>query len=138
MNPEPIQGLRLLPDFISTFQEETIIEQILVSDWNTTLKRRTQHYGYEYSYDRKSTAKKTVDLPDWCMPVKKELEDFVNKGKGEEDEKIIFDQMIVNEYEPGQGINPHIDNTTLFKDTIVSVSLGSSAVMIFEREKEKV
>ena len=39
--------------------------------------------------------------------------------------------MIVNEYEPGQGINPHIDNTNLFRDTIVSVSLGSPTIMIF-------
>ena len=65
------------------------------------------------------------------------MENYLNKGKNEEDEQIVFDQMIVNEYEPGQGINPHIDNTTLFRDTIVSVSLGSPTVMVFEKDKKK-
>lgn len=42
-----------------------------------------------------------------------------------------FDQLIVNEYEPGQGINPHIDNIKLFKSDIASLSLGSDCIMIF-------
>lgn len=39
--------------------------------------------------------------------------------------------MIINEYEPGQGISPHIDNINLFKDIIVSLSLSSDCIMIF-------
>lgn len=42
--------------------------------------------------------------------------------------------MIVNEYEPGQGISPHIDNVDLFEDIIVSLSLGSECVMQFEHK----
>jgi alkylated DNA repair dioxygenase AlkB len=45
--------------------------------------------------------------------------------------EICFNQLIINEYEPGQGINPHVDNTTLFTDTVVSLSLGSEAIMNF-------
>ena len=41
------------------------------------------------------------------------------------------DQVIVNEYEPGQGISSHIDCEPCFKDTIVSLSLGSGCVMNF-------
>ena len=54
------------------------------------------------------------------------------------DERVTFDQMIVNEYERGQGINPHVDNCKLFGGTVVSLSLASEAVMVFEREHSKV
>ena len=41
------------------------------------------------------------------------------------------DQVIVNEYMPGQGIAAHIDCTPCFEDTVVSLSLGSACVMNF-------
>lgn len=41
------------------------------------------------------------------------------------------DQVIINEYLPGQGISNHIDCTSCFTDTIVSLSLGSSCIMDF-------
>ena len=46
-------------------------------------------------------------------------------------EEYLFDQLIVNEYQPGQGISPHIDNQTLFGDVVVSVSLSSNTIMTF-------
>lgn len=94
------------------------------------MKRRTQHYGYEYSYDRKSKATRTTEIPEWCLPIKKRVEEAImkmNEGK----DAVLFDQLIVNEYEPGQGINSHIDNVNLFKEVVVSLSLGSNAVMNF-------
>jgi alkylated DNA repair dioxygenase AlkB len=33
---------------------------------------------------------------------------------------IKFDQLIINKYEVGQGISPHIDNPDIFGDTIAS------------------
>ncbi len=37
--------------------------------------------------------------------------------------------IIINEYEPGQGIAPHIDCQPCFTGTIISLSLGSACVM---------
>jgi alkylated DNA repair dioxygenase AlkB len=45
------------------------------------------------------------------------------------------DQIIVNEYQPGQGISAHIDCVPCFADTIASLSLGSSCVMDFTHSK---
>lgn len=42
----------------------------------------------------------------------------------------LFDQLIVNRYQPGEGITPHID-LARFEDGIAIVSLGSAAVMQF-------
>ena len=49
------------------------------------------------------------------------------------------DQLIVNEYEPGQGIASHVDCVPCFTETIASLSLGSACVMNFgNKEKERV
>ncbi len=64
-------------------------------------------------------------------PVKQQIEACLYEMMGK---ACSFDQLIVNEYQPGQGISPHIDNKTLFSDIIVSLSLGSNAVMIFEKQ----
>jgi alkylated DNA repair dioxygenase AlkB len=49
----------------------------------------------------------------------------------------IADQLIVNEYMPGQGIAPHVDCVPCFEDGIVSVSLGSPVEMEFLRRGEE-
>src|SRR5262249_22705703 len=45
------------------------------------------------------------------------------------------DQVIVNEYLPGQGIANHIDCQPCFTDTIISLSLGSPCVMDFTHKQ---
>lgn len=43
----------------------------------------------------------------------------------------VADQVIVNEYEPGQGISPHVDCVPCFGPAVAAVSLGSACVMDF-------
>ncbi|XP_077154522.1 tRNA (carboxymethyluridine(34)-5-O)-methyltransferase ALKBH8 isoform X4 [Ranitomeya variabilis] len=45
--------------------------------------------------------------------------------------KNMPDQLTINQYEPGQGIPPHIDTHSAFEDEITSLSLGSEIVMDF-------
>jgi alkylated DNA repair dioxygenase AlkB len=42
------------------------------------------------------------------------------------------EQLIINEYTPGQGIAAHTDHVRYFGDEIVSISLGSDIVMDFD------
>lgn len=42
------------------------------------------------------------------------------------------DQIIVNEYTPGQGIAPHMDHSGSFDEWIVSISLISGVTMNFQ------
>lgn len=44
--------------------------------------------------------------------------------------------IIVNEYEAGQGIMPHVDAPKLFGPTITALSLLSDCVMTFQHVKE--
>jgi alkylated DNA repair protein alkB family protein 8 len=39
--------------------------------------------------------------------------------------------VIINQYTPGQGINPHVDKTHCFDGVVGSVGLGSSCIMQF-------
>lgn len=49
----------------------------------------------------------------------------------------VADQVIINEYKPGQGISSHIDCEPCFEDTIVSLSLGSGCIMDFTSKFNK-
>ncbi len=121
-----IQGLSYIPDFITATQETDLINYIDQQSWITDLKRRVQHYGYRYDYKARAVTNHAYlgELPQWTAPLTKRLYD----------EKIFDknpDQIIVNEYEPGQGISAHVDCVPCFGDVIASLSLGSGAVMQF-------
>jgi alkylated DNA repair dioxygenase AlkB len=117
-----IPGLVLINDFITEKEEMQLLQRINSSKWNTTLKRRTQHYGYIYDYKSRGLAEKTLPIPDWCNFI---IERLLENGYGP------YDQCIVNEYTPGQGIAPHIDSVTAFEETVVSLSLASDIYMEF-------
>lgn len=69
--------------------------------------------------------------------MKKRIEETINRDIKPEN-PVFFNQLIINEYEPGQGINGHVDNINLFTDVVVSLSLGSPAIMNFEKDETKV
>ena len=119
-----MQGLTYIPNYITEQEECDITNLINEHVWNTELTRRTQHYGYTYPYDTKNILLPTTPIPE-------EITYLVDKLS--EEYAVQFDQLIVNEYEPGQGISAHIDHAKLFDDTIISISMGSSCVMKFEQ-----
>ena len=123
-----IGGLSLHLDFISAQEEIELLQAVGAQEWNTTLARRTQHYGYEYGYADKIISI-VEPLPAWSAVV---VDRLLELGIL----KVRPDQMIVNEYLPGQGIHPHVDDVNAFGDGIVSVSLESSIIMDFTQQTE--
>ena len=128
----PINGLTYIEDCISDEEHANLISTIDNITWMSSLKRRVQHYGYVYDY--KNAASFVASNKNNYIG---ELPDFLQElGKRLVDEKIFLqqpDQVIVNEYLPGQGIANHIDCVPCFGDTVVSLSLGSQCVMDFKR-----
>ncbi|PZP85944.1 MAG: alpha-ketoglutarate-dependent dioxygenase AlkB [Azospirillum brasilense] len=124
--PPAIAGLRYLPDFITASEEMELLHWIDQQPWLTDLKRRVQHYGYRYDYKARNISRELQlgalpeQLEHYTVKLAENL--FANKP----------DQVIVNEYLPGQGISSHTDCIPCFGPTIVSLSLGSSCVMDFE------
>lgn len=121
-----INNIKYYPEFITESEEQQLIEFINQQTWDTTLKRRTQHYGWRYPYFSKDKLEKTQDIPKELYPILEKINNKFNKK---------FDQIIINEYLPGQGIAPHIDHKKLFGDTIISLSLGSTCIMRFEDDE---
>jgi alkylated DNA repair dioxygenase AlkB len=100
--------------------------------WLTDLKRRVQHYGYRYNYTHR-----TIDpslflgaLPPWAARIAERVHRDGYTA-------TVPDQVIVNEYHPGQGISSHVDCVPCFGDTILSVSLLSPCVMLFTKRQSK-
>lgn len=127
-----INGLEYLPSFISREQEIKLLDLIDSKNWNSDLKRRTQHYGYKYDYKARSIDQSYYlgKMPDWIDEVCSKLyyeEIFLQKP----------DQVIINEYVPGQGISAHIDCAPCFTDTICSLSLSSGCIMDFTNYDSK-
>ena len=127
-----IPGLHYLPEFIGPAREQELLAVIDRQPWLTELRRRVQHYGYRYDYKgRKVTPEMYLGpLPDWAQALAEEL-----RLRGLMPRAA--DQLIVNEYEPGQGIAPHVDCVPCFDDTIASLTLGSSCVMEFTHAKTR-
>ncbi|WP_406826410.1 alpha-ketoglutarate-dependent dioxygenase AlkB [Pedobacter sp. KACC 23697] len=123
---EVISGLTYYPDFISEDDENELLAMINAEEWLVELKRRVQHYGWKYNYRERSIDKSMClgPLPHWVKKIAISL-----KECGIADE--IPDQVIVNEYRPGQGISNHIDCEPCFADTIISISLSSTSIMNF-------
>jgi len=117
-------GARYISDFISEKEENRLLHLIDTSPWIGDLKRRVQHYGYRYDYRSRN-----IDYSMYLGPLPRWAEYFSEELYKCRLMPTIADQVIVNEYLPGQGIAPHIDCTPCFEDSIVSISLGSSCVM---------
>jgi alkylated DNA repair dioxygenase AlkB len=114
-----IPGLGYLPNYISKAEEAALIAAIDAAAWNTSWQRRRQLYGA--SYGRAEGEPRT--MPAWSTKLAERMfaEGITTRS---------FDQLLVNEYQPGQGISMHCDYET-FDDTVVSLSLLSPCVMDF-------
>jgi len=123
-----IDGLAYVAGFISREEETTLLQAISDAVWLADLKRRVQHYGYKYDYKRRSLDHSMYigSIPNWASLI---AERIVHQGLMSQ----MPDQVIVNEYLPGQGISDHVDCEPCFDDTIVSLSLGSSCIMEFKK-----
>jgi alkylated DNA repair dioxygenase AlkB len=130
-NAQPVvSGLSYIPDFIDSATESALIKTIDTQPWITELKRRVQHYGWRYDYKARSVTNnlRIGVLPDWLQTYAVRLQQagLFNEAP---------DQVIVNEYQSGQGISAHVDCVPCFADTIASLSLGSPCVMDFNHSK---
>ena len=139
-NSEPegittIPGLKFIEGFLTPKQQAYCVWRIdaAENEWRNDLSRRVQHYGWRYDYKARAI---TPDmhigaLPEWLAQVAQKLYD----------ETGLFDrvpeQVIVNEYLPGQGIATHIDHPG-FGPTVCMVSLLDDWEMDFsENWKDK-
>lgn len=124
---EKVPGLYLVKDFITENEEENLIRLLDSKPWLTVLKRRVQQYGRSYDYSRKVLGT--------APAIPQELKNLGSKIPHFDKEP---DQVIVNEYKPGQGILAHTDHYRHFGPVVASISLGHEVPMIFRNDDEEV
>ena len=129
---DAIEGFSYIEDYINQNQHDRLLYQIDKHQWLADLKRRVQHYGFKYDYKARKVNHdmRIGQLPEWLQKLGRKLyeDDYMAAEP---------DQVIVNEYEPGQGISSHIDCEPCFANMIVSLSLGSACVMDFTNKLDK-
>ncbi|CAJ2375906.1 MAG: alpha-ketoglutarate-dependent dioxygenase AlkB [Gammaproteobacteria bacterium] len=120
--------------YITPSEEAELLAAADAAPWRHDLRRRVQHYGYRYDYAARGlhTAhaaghavaeppQRIGGLPDWVRDLGERLvRDRIFAA--------LPEQLIVNEYEPGQGIAPHTDRDC-FGPVVVSLSLGGDCMM---------
>jgi alkylated DNA repair dioxygenase AlkB len=114
-----IPGLLYLPEFVTPNEERELAAAIDREEWDLTWDRRQQPYGASYG----KGSGPVRPIPSWGLALAQRLDEL----------KLIdrpFDQMLVNEYVPGQGIALHRDYEP-FDRTVVSLSLLAPCVMEF-------
>ena len=121
-----VPGLSYTPNFVSADVERKILLALDEEPWLGDLERRVQHYGYKYNYKsrRIDESMRVGELPHWLINLGDRM---VRWGIFE----VTPDQVIVNEYLPGQGITSHVDCEPCFGGTVASLSLGSGCFMDF-------
>ena len=120
-----IPGLRYVSEYLDAVTHDSLLASVDEGAWRDFGERRAQIYGYSYHYT-KGGLYRVEDLPPWAEDLSARL---VRDGLMPD----AADQLIVNDYAAGQGIQAHVD-APLFTDTIISVSLGSNCVMEFTNE----
>lgn len=128
-----VKGLYVCENVINN--ENDIIQDIDNRNWLNTSNepytgygRKVQHYGYMYDYKH---YKITKDNAFEYTPVITELQNTLkNICKQQFNKEFKFDQCIVNNYEPGQGISKHKD-IFKFDNVIGCYTLLGGATMIF-------
>ena len=128
-------GLEYHEQFLTAGEERDLLAQIYASEWLTDLSRRVLHFGFKYDYsDRMLDETAHIGpLPEWLACLTHKIHQAVSADvKLLLDPQRPFEQAIVNEYLPGQGIAPHIDRDC-FGPVVATVSLGSGINMDFVR-----
>src|SRR6516165_12430065 len=126
-HPEPerqIPGLVYLQDHINPAEEQALLRKIDSLPWLSDLRRRVQHYGYRYDYKARK-----VDPSMYLGPLPVWAQSLAVRLVAEGHMPTAPDQLIVNEYQPGQGISPHVDCVPCFGPVVCSLTLGSQSVM---------
>lgn len=129
-----IEGLWYIENYLSEDELNMIKNKIneeidLVPITKSSASRKVAHYGYYYLYDR-SGLKEAPKIPNYLESFV--LPERINKLVNEDLVNVPFEQLIINEYLPGQQIAFHIDHVKQFGPMIACITVGQSVPIKFK------
>ena len=129
-----IEGLWYIKNYL-TNEELAMIKEKLDTEIEleplskSTNSRRVAHYGYYYSYDR-SGLNEAPAMPEYLA--KLVTNKRINTVTGTSIVDKTFEQLIINEYKPGQQIAYHTDHIKQFGPVIACITIGKSVPIKFK------
>ena len=115
--------------------QKNIVEQLDQREWIPVSaadnSRATQQYGFIYDYKTRQVGPPCEPIPDFLEDLRRQLTE-----KCPTTPDNYFNQCIVNNYMPSQGINKHIDHNA-YGEIIGCITLGSGATMTFRNGENK-
>lgn len=127
--PDLPDGLTCLENYVTQEEADELVRYVDAAPWRSDLKRRVQHYGYRYDYKSRRAQRE-----DYLGPLPDTFQRLAYRLVADGHFKVVPDQVIVNEYFPGQGISAHVDCRPCFGETIASLSLLSGCVIRFANQ----
>lgn len=126
-----LKGFYLINDYLTEKEEKYLAKRINSMPWVIDYQRRLQYYGY------RNELFKPYDLIPIPNQIPEFIEELIDKMMADNIIQERPDQVIINEYEPGEGLKPHFDRKTYYKEVIVGISLLSGTTMEFTKKPEK-
>ncbi|CAH9093102.1 unnamed protein product [Cuscuta epithymum] len=144
-----VNGLWVCNDFLSLDQQSSLLSAIQAEGWFTEESHnQAMRFGNlpEWAVELSNSIRQAILFcggSDSCVP---DVPLTTNSGNDKELISLfppdllwrepLFDQLIANVYQPGEGIRAHVD-LMKFEDGIAIVSLESSCVMHFGRAESE-
>jgi alkylated DNA repair dioxygenase AlkB len=125
---DSVPGLYVYPKFIDEFAQMKLLTFISTQVFAKPFKRRVLQFGYEYGYNGGDIIE-TTPIPEALLYLRDSLQETC---RIQNIETPVFDQCIVNEYTPGQGIAPHVDDRR-FGPVIGCFVIGSGCSVVFNQ-----
>ena len=122
-----VPGLSLVSGWLGADERQVLLEAVDAGEWSNDLRRRVQQFGWRYDHRRR-----TVDRESFLGPLPGHLAPLAVRLADEGWAERAYDQIIVNEYLPGQGIAAHTDCVPCFGPSVASVSLTGACEMVFD------
>ena len=117
-----VPGLTYVEGYVSAADERALAAAVDREPWIIDWRRRVQRYGAAYGASARG-ARDAPPIPTWLAPLAARL---ARDGHLDGDAASV----VINEYEPGQGIAAHRDYAP-FGDAVAAVSLLAPCVVDF-------
>ncbi|KAG8783330.1 hypothetical protein FS842_008551 [Serendipita sp. 407] len=123
-----------IPDFVTEEEEQYLLRKIEESPsqkWKSVKKRRLQIWGGEIAPNNTLISQ---PLPTFLTTYPNLVERLSATGVFENSAHKTPNHVIINEYQPGEGIMPHEDGPA-YHPVVATISLGSHTVFHYLRYK---
>lgn len=127
-----IDGLRYVPDFLTTADEERLVVEVERLDYQQVVmrgqvaRRTVLHFGFDYDYEGWKIHP-TTPPPPWLAELRDRCAARLETEAG------ALEQFLVARYPPGATIGWHRD-APMFGEPVIGVSLGAPCRMRFRRK----